>query len=124
MCNATPSVKEQFRELFAAHRPYNALAFSEFMSVIMSTKNMLTRYAKGSMSCDEGVLVNNIVIISNTVGRDTAFIFETPAIVEDHYKVVRAILHHLRLPYAPGPIDESMKSTLNRLDKEMRHRHV
>lgn len=124
MCEAPLSVKDQFRDIFTRHQRYNALAFSEFMSVVMSTKNMLTRYTKGTLSCHEGMLINNIVIISNTIGRDTTLIFETPAIVEAHYSVVRAILHHLGLPYSAGPLDESMKSTLFNLDYEMRRQYA
>lgn len=124
MCDAPSSVKDQFRDIFTKHRPYNALAFSEFMSVVMSTKNMLTRFSKGTLSCNEGMLVNNIVILSNTIGKDTTLIFETPAIVETHYSVVRAILHHLGLPYSAGPLDETMKRILFELDYEMRRQYV
>lgn len=120
MCEAPLSVKEQFRDVFVRHRPYNAFAFSEFMSVVMSTKNMLTRYTKGTLSCPEGMLVNNIVIISNTIGKDTTVIFETPAVVETHYTVVRAILHHLGLPYSEGEKDKMMAASLARVAEDMR----
>lgn len=124
ICDAPLSVKDQFKDIFCRHRPYNAYAFIEFMSVVMSTKNMITRYTKGTLSCNEGMLINNLVIISNTIGKDTTLIFETPAIVETHYSVVRAILHHLGLPYSAGPLCDSMKKTLFKLDYEMRRQYA
>jgi hypothetical protein len=115
-----PSVKAKFREIYERHNVYNALAFGEFMSVIMSTKNMVTRYSKGTMSCSEGVLVNNIVVLSNTVGVDTCEIFETPTIVEQQYCIVRAILHHLGLPYSGGPLSPQMRVCLALVKHELR----
>lgn len=123
MCDEAVTVKDRFREIFIRHRVYNALAFSDFMSTVVSTKNMLTRASKGTLSCPRAVLVNNFVMIANTIGPDTRLIFETPIITEPHYCVARAILHHLGLPYEAGVLDPEMTSHFTNLDNEMRRCH-
>lgn len=123
MCDENPSVKEAFRDLYEKHRPYNALAFTDFMSTVAGTKNMLTRKVKGSLSCPLGVLVNNFVMLANVVGPDVRIIFETPAISEPHYKIVRSILHHIGLPYEAGEMDVTMNDFFRNLDYQMRRHY-
>lgn len=98
--------------LYAKHCAYNAVAYDEFCKLVLSTKNLLTRFSRGSLISHEGILVNNIVIISNRLGPATAEVFEIPVIIESQYAVVRAIMHHLGLPHRPGNRDERMTQLL------------
>lgn len=98
--------------LYLKHCAYNAVAYEEFCKLVLSTKNLLTRFSKGSLISHEGILVNNIVIISNRLGPATAEVFEIPTIIESQYAVVRSIMHHLALPYRPGNRDERMTQLL------------
>ena len=106
-------VKQVLRETWCHHQPFTTLAFADFLGVVASAKNMLTRYQKGTMSCSEGVLVNAVVVIANAVGGDTSLVFTTPELNEAQYPVIRSILHALGLPYVAGPLDERFTTYLN-----------
>ena len=113
-------VKGKFREIYSRHQTYNAFSFNEFLSEVTSAKNLLTRYVKGTLGIGEGGLINTIVCIANAVGPDSCQIFETPLIVEKQYSVIRAILHHMGLPYSPGQLHPGMNAYLQTLDYKVR----
>lgn len=116
-------VKQVLRETYCRHQPFTTLAFADFLGVVASAKNMLTRYQKGTMACGEAVLVNAIVTLANAVGGDTTVIFTTPELNELQYPVVRSILHFLGLPYEAGPLDERFTAYLNGVAAGVRRGH-
>ena len=118
-----PGVKERLREVYTRSREYNAFSFNEFLGIVASAKNMVTRYTKGTLSSGEGPLVNSIVVLANTLGPDTCKAFEIPVITEPHYSIIRAVLHHMGLPYEQGPLDQDMSDFLASLDYKVRFYH-
>ena len=118
-----PGVKERLREVYTRSREYNAFSFNEFLGIVASAKNMVTRYTKGTLSAGEGPLVNSIVVLANTLGPDTSKVFEIPVITEPHYSIIRSILHHMGLPYEQGPLDQDMSDFLASLDYKVRFYH-
>lgn len=105
-------VNEVLREVYTRHQVFTTIAYAEFLGTIASAKNMLTRYAKGTMAAPEGALVNALVVLANVVGPDVSEIFTTPCLNEEHYPVVRSVLHFLGLPYEAGRRDSHFTSYL------------